>query len=72
MWEFITRLFKKSKDKKLVVYNEKQIIGLRNLGYTQLEIAEQTGLTQNQVKGILFKLIKEGKITRKQLKRKKK
>ena len=72
MWEFIARLFKKSKDKKVVIYNEKQIIGLRNLGYTQLEIAEQTGLTQNQVKGILFKLIKEGKITRKQLKRKKK
>lgn len=72
MWEFIKRLFKKSKDKKVVIYNEKQIIGLRNLGHTQLEIAEQTGLTQNQVKGILFKLIKEGKITRKQLKRKKK
>lgn len=72
MWGFITKLFKKSKDKKVVIYNEKQIINLRNKGYTQNQIAEQTGLTQNQVKGILFKLIKEGKITRKQLKREKK
>ena len=71
MWEFIKTLFNKS-NKKVIKYNEKQIINLRNKGYTQNQIAEQTGLTQNQVKGILFKLIKEGKITRKQLKRKKK
>ena len=70
MWKWLKTLFKKHK--KIIKYNEKQIINLRNKGYTQNQISEKTGLTQNQVKGILFKLIKEGKITRKQLKRKKK
>lgn len=69
MWEFIKNLFKKKQKPRVVVYNEKQIITLRNKGFTQIEIADMTGLTQNQVKGILFKLIKEGKVKRKQLRR---
>ena len=56
--------------KKVVKYNEKEIIKLRNKGYTQSQIAESVGLTKNQVVGILFKLIKEGKISRKKLSRK--
>lgn len=70
MWEFIKNLFKKNPKQKVVRYNENQIILLRNKGYTQNEIADKTGLTQNQVKNILFRLIKEGKIQRKQLRRK--
>lgn len=70
MWEFIKNLFRKKPKQKVVKYNENQIILLRNKGYTQNEIADKTGLTQNQVKNILFRLIKEGKIQRKQLRRK--
>lgn len=70
MWEFIKNLFRKKPKQRVVKYNENQIILLRNKGYTQNEIADKTGLTQNQVKNILFRLIKEGKIQRKQLRRK--
>lgn len=63
--QFILGLFKPKK--KAIKYNEKQIINLRNKGYTQEQIAEVTGLTKNQVVGILFRLIKEGKIQRKRL-----
>lgn len=55
--------------KSRIKYDEKEIIKLRNKGYTQGQIAEAVGLTKNQVVGILFKLIKEGKITRKRLKK---
>lgn len=56
--------------KKVIKYNEQEIIRLRNKGYTQCQIAEAVGLTRNQVVGILFKLIKEGKISRKRLSKK--
>lgn len=59
--------WKPKKEKKVVKYNEKEIIKLRNKGYTQGQIAEAVGLTRNQVVGILFKLIKEGKVSRKRL-----
>ena len=59
--------WKPKKGKKVVKYNEKEIIKLRNKGYTQGQIAEAVGLTKNQVVGILFKLIKEGKVSRKRL-----
>ena len=59
--------WKPKKGKNVVKYNEKEIIKLRNKGYTQGQIAEAVGLTKNQVVGILFKLIKEGKISRKRL-----
>ena len=55
--------------KRVIRYNEKEIISFRKKGYTQEQIAEATGLTKNQVTGILFKLIKEGKIQRKRLKK---
>lgn len=63
---------KPTKRKKIIKYNEKEIIKLRNLGFTQQQIAEEVKLTRNQVVGILFKLIKEGKISRKRLKKAKK
>ena len=63
--------YKPTKKKKVILYNEKDIIRFRNKGYTQEQIAEATGLTKNQVVGILFKLIKEGKIQRKRLVKKK-
>lgn len=56
--------------KNTVIYNEREIITLRNKGYSQSEIAESVGLTKNQVVGILFKLIKDGKISRKRLAKK--
>lgn len=59
--------WKPKKGKKVVKYDEKEIIKLRNKGYTQGQIAEEVKLTKNQVVGILFKLIKEGKISRKRL-----
>ena len=59
--------WKPKKGKKVVKYNEKEIIKLRNLGFTQQQIADEVKLTKNQVVGILFKLIKEGKISRKRL-----
>ena len=62
--------YKPIKKKKVIKYNEKEIIKLRNKGYTQEQIAEAVGLTKNQVVGILFKLIKEGKISRKRLAKK--
>lgn len=62
-WFYKTPKVRKNK----VKYNEKEIIKLRNKGYSQNEIAEKVGLTKNQVVGILFKLIKEGKISRKRL-----
>ena len=67
---FLLGWFYKPKPRKNTVkYNEKEIIMLRNKGYSQSEIAERTGLTKNQVVGILFKLIKEGKISRKRLRK---
>ena len=62
--------WKPAKGKKVIRYNEKEIIKLRNKGLTQSQIAEAVGLTKNQVVGILFKLIKEGKISRKRLSKK--
>ena len=62
--------WKPKKGKKVVKYNEEEIIKLRNLGFTQQQIADEVKLTKNQVVGILFKLIKEGKISRKRLSRK--
>ena len=59
--------WKPKKEKKIIKYNEEEIIKLRNLGFTQQQIAEEVRLTKNQVVGILFKLIKEGKISRKRL-----
>ena len=44
---------------------ESKVIRLRNEGKTQLEIAKETGLTQNQIKGILRKLIESGSVNRK-------
>ena len=67
--QFIVGWFSKPK-KKVIKYNEEEIIRLRNKGYTQVQIADKVGLTKNQVVGILFKLIKEGKISRKRLSRK--
>lgn len=67
--QFMVGWFYKPK-KKVVKYDEKEIIKLRNKGLTQSQIAEKVGLTKNQVVGILFKLIKEGKISRKKLSRK--
>lgn len=68
--QFMVGWFYKPK-KKVILYNEKDIINFRKKGYTQEQIAEATGLTKNQVVGILFKLIKEGKIQRKRLAKKK-
>ena len=62
--------YKPKKEKKIIKYNEEEIIKLRNLGFTQQQIAEEVKLTRNQVVGILFKLIKEGKISRKRLSKK--
>ena len=67
--QFMVGWFYKPK-KKVVKYNEQEIIRLRNKGLTQCQIAEAVGLTRNQVVGILFKLIKEGKISRKRLSKK--
>lgn len=67
--QFLLGWFYKPKRKSKFKYNEKEIINLRNRGYTQGQIAEATGLTKNQVVGILFKLIKEGKISRKKLRK---
>ena len=44
---------------------ESKVIRLRNEGKTQLEIAKEIGLTQNQIKGILRKLIESGSVDRK-------
>lgn len=44
---------------------EDTIIKLRNMGKTQLEISQMSGLTVNQVKGKIQKLLKQGKIERK-------
>ena len=56
-------LFKKEVVKELTV--EEKIVNLRKEGYSQKYIAEKVSLTQNQVKGILYKLLQEGKIERK-------
>lgn len=67
---FLLGWFYKAKTKKGVTrYSEKEIIRLRNKGLTQEQIAEAVGLTRNQVVGILFRLIKEGKISRKKLRK---
>lgn len=67
--QFLLGWFHEPKRKSKFKYNEKEIINLRNKGYTQWQIAEVTGLTKNQIVGILFKLIKEGKISRKKLRK---
>lgn len=56
-------LFKREIVKELTL--EERIVALRSEGYSQKYIAEKVSLTQNQVKGILYKLLKEGKIERK-------
>jgi len=43
---------------------EERLIDLRKQGKTQKEISEITGLTINQVKGRIQKLIKAGKVER--------
>lgn len=43
---------------------EQRLINLREQGKTQKEISEITGLTVNQVKGRIQKLLKAGKIQR--------
>lgn len=56
-WDLKTGKFEESLESK--------VIRLRNEGKTQLEIAKETGLTQNQIKGILRKLIENGSVNRK-------
>ena len=56
-WNLKTGKFTESQTSK--------VVRLRNSGKTQLEIAKETGLTQNQVKGILHKLIESGSVDRK-------
>ena len=56
-WDLKTGKFEESLESK--------VIRLRNEGKTQLEIAKETGLTQNQIKGILHKLIENGSVNRK-------
>ena len=68
--QFLLGWFYKKPQKKVIQYDENEIIKLRNKGLTQSQIAEAVGLTKNQVVGILFKLIKEGKISRKRLSKK--
>ena len=56
-WDLKTGKFEESLESK--------VIRLRNEGKTQLEIAKEIGLTQNQIKGILRKLIESGSVDRK-------
>ena len=50
---------------KFTESHRSKVIRLRKAGKTQLEIAKETGLTQNQIKGILHKLIESGSVDRK-------
>ena len=56
-WDLATGEFTES--------TESKVIRLRNEGFNQKQIAQQVNLTQNQVKGILFKLLSSGKVDRK-------
>ena len=85
MFKWITKLFKKKEQviDVNVLFNlegkdikvnstqpcEEAIIQLRNMGKTQLEISQITGYTVNQVKGKIQKLLKEGRIERKHVKK---